>query len=285
MYASGVQSITSTVRAEVDWDMAFGLQTVGYEGGFDVGGDNPSAVDFAANVDPQAQQATLATIDEYLQAGGNLPVVFNAAGDAYAVAASTTFGINNVYDQNTPKLAAYQTVMSAPPIANNNSDLVPGVLTAANMSLYMSDSSGNLYADSGGGLYKNSGWLSWNIDVTFRRYLHHHQRYDRLPAAATFCCLTKSRSPAAVPAAMLWARITLSPGYYDFKIRSTSNTAFQVNRVTVALNSAPAAPTLNSANFSNGQISLTWSAVTGGHRLYHRLRECYGNLHPVRQRR
>ncbi len=80
-YASGVQVITSTVRTEVDWDMAYGLQTVGYEGGFDVGGDNPTAADFAANVDPQAEQATLATINEYLQAGGNLPVVFNAAGE------------------------------------------------------------------------------------------------------------------------------------------------------------------------------------------------------------
>src|SRR5262249_35562294 len=139
-------------------------QTVSYEGGFEVGGDNPSTTDYAANVDPQAQQATLDTINEYLQAGGNLPVVFNAAGGAYAVAASAT-GINNVYDQNTPKLAAYNAETSALPIANNNSDRAPGVLTPANMSVFYSSYYGN-YADAGGGLYQNSGWLSWNINVT-----------------------------------------------------------------------------------------------------------------------
>ena len=235
MYASGVQSITSTVQTEVDWDMAFGLQTVGYEGGFDVGGNNASATDYAANVDPQAQQATLDTINEYLQAGGNLPVVFNATGGVWAVAADTN-GINNVYDQNTPKLAAYNAVMNALPIPNNNSDLVPGVLTPANMTVYYSSYYGT-YADSGGGLYQNSGWLSWNINVAF-------------PGTYTFTAATTGaggsydllinevKIASGSSGANVVGSITLSPGYYDLKIRSTSNTQFQVNQVTVALNGA-----------------------------------------------
>lgn len=36
---SGDQSIASQTQTEVDWASAYGLQTTGYEGGFEVGGD------------------------------------------------------------------------------------------------------------------------------------------------------------------------------------------------------------------------------------------------------
>jgi PA14 domain/Dockerin type I domain len=250
MYASGVQSITSTVQTEVDWDMAFGLQTVGYEGGFDVGGNNASATDYVANVDPQAQQATLDTINEYLQAGGNLPVVFNATGGVWAVAADTN-GINNVYDQNTPKLAAYNAVMNALPIANNNSDLVPGVLTPANMTVYYTRYGGT-YADSGGGLYQNSGWLSWNIDVAFPGT--YTITTATTGAGGSYALLINEVQVASGSSGgNVVGSITLSPGHYDLKIRSTSNTAFQVDQVTVA---SPITVQGTQVNDGNAQRSM-----------------------------
>ena len=53
MYNSGSTDPSNTVAADALWAHAFGLRVVNYEGGFNIGGDNPTDLQKAANLDPQ----------------------------------------------------------------------------------------------------------------------------------------------------------------------------------------------------------------------------------------
>jgi hypothetical protein len=96
---SGDQSITSQTKAEVNWAAAYGLKTTGYEGGFEIGGDlsGNNLVAQAANLDPSVQQSTISTVDEYLSAGGSLPMVFTAVGEWWSLAMTAPYGNPNIY--------------------------------------------------------------------------------------------------------------------------------------------------------------------------------------------
>ncbi|MEA2757131.1 MAG: trimeric autotransporter adhesin [Aliidongia sp.] len=83
------------------WATAFGLHEMGYEGGFDVGGDHASALQLAANLDPAALAPAAAAIGEFFQNGGGYPFVFDAAGaTAYGLADPT------INEAATPKIQA-----------------------------------------------------------------------------------------------------------------------------------------------------------------------------------
>jgi hypothetical protein len=99
IYASG-ETVPST-EGDAIWALGFGLHEMGYEGGFEVGGDNPSALQLTANLDPSAATFETNAINKFFQLGGGMPYIFNAAG-------ATAYGIANptIADQNTPKMQA-----------------------------------------------------------------------------------------------------------------------------------------------------------------------------------
>ncbi|HEV2673897.1 MAG TPA: PA14 domain-containing protein [Aliidongia sp.] len=99
IYASGETS--PSTEGDAIWALGFGLHEMGYEGGFEVGGDYPSAVQLSANLDPNAQAFETTAINKFFQMGGGMPFVFNAAG-------ATAYGIANptIADQATPKMQA-----------------------------------------------------------------------------------------------------------------------------------------------------------------------------------
>ncbi len=108
---------------------------------------------------------------------------------------------------------------------------------------------------------QNTGWLSWNIDILVGG------TYTITSATSgnggAYVILVNEVNVASALRRQCLRLHRSSPGYYDIKIRSTSNAAFQVNQVLVALSGAPASPTLISAFFANVQSSLNWSAVPG----------------------
>jgi hypothetical protein len=112
MYNSGPGSPYNTVAADAQWAHAFGLHVVNYEGGFEIGGDNPTDLKAMANLDPRAQQFELQGIQQVFQAGSDLALVFNASGyNAYGLADP------NIYYQHTPKLQAISALTQQPPPA------------------------------------------------------------------------------------------------------------------------------------------------------------------------
>jgi hypothetical protein len=97
--ASGITNPSTATDAM--WAAPFGLHEMGYEGGFDVGGDFPSALRLAANVDPAATAPAAAAIGEFFRNGGGYPFVFDAAGaTAYGLASPT------INEAATPKIQA-----------------------------------------------------------------------------------------------------------------------------------------------------------------------------------
>jgi hypothetical protein len=99
IYASG--ETNPTTEDDSMWALGFGLHEMGYEGGFEVGGDNPTTLQLAADLDPNAQAFEATAIKKFFQNGGGTPFVFNAAG-------ATSYGVADptIADQNTPKMQA-----------------------------------------------------------------------------------------------------------------------------------------------------------------------------------
>ena len=117
IFNSGL-AVSGTVNADVQLAAQFGLQDVGYEGGFKLGDDSPTNLQILATVDPRAEQMTADTLNAFFAAGGALPVVYSASGAAhynYSVEQDAT-GATDIFNQNTPKMQAYtQAEQAFPP--------------------------------------------------------------------------------------------------------------------------------------------------------------------------
>ncbi|MDB5359066.1 MAG: Fibronectin type domain protein [Rhodospirillales bacterium] len=99
IFASGTN--TPATGSDTLWATAFGLKAMGYEGGFEVGGDTGTGAAIAANLDPGAEPLAVRALTQFFTLGGTMPFVFNAAGaSAYGVANPT------INEQNTPKMQA-----------------------------------------------------------------------------------------------------------------------------------------------------------------------------------
>ncbi|MDB5360389.1 MAG: Fibronectin type domain protein [Rhodospirillales bacterium] len=156
MYASG--ETTPSTEGDAIWAYGFGLHEMGYEGGFEVGGDNPYSLQLAANLDPGAQAAETTAIDKFFQLGGGTPFVFNAAGSsAYGVASPT------INDQATPKMQAVLQAISTQRPASAFAWPLP--IDAGNIPV--SFSMGVTPSGTATGTLANIGdYVSWTVSVT-----------------------------------------------------------------------------------------------------------------------
>ena len=119
IFASGTN--TPATGSDALWATAFGLKTMGYEGGFEVGGDTGTAAAVAANLDPGAEPLAARALTQFFTLGGTMPFVFNAAGaTAYGVADPT------INEQNTPKMQAILAMDDALKPAQTIAGHVPG---------------------------------------------------------------------------------------------------------------------------------------------------------------
>ena len=119
-------NISGDIESDVNLAQEYGLNDVGYEGGFDFNQNQSGYMDINgyrdmgyrgysssvpnvgmyANLDPRTEQLAIDTFDQFYAAGGTLAVVFESAGNinSWAVAAPYYF------DTNTPKLQAAASV-------------------------------------------------------------------------------------------------------------------------------------------------------------------------------
>jgi hypothetical protein len=121
--ASGITN--PSTETDALWATAFGLHEMGYEGGFLVGGDNPTALQLATNSMPTVIAPAAAAIGEFFRDGGGYPFVFDAAG-------ATSYGVANptINESATPKMAAIaQMAAAARPAQQFTTAHIPGTIS------------------------------------------------------------------------------------------------------------------------------------------------------------
>ncbi|MEI9987532.1 MAG: PA14 domain-containing protein [Aliidongia sp.] len=156
IYASG--ETTPSTEGDAIWALAFGLHEMGYEGGFEIGGDTPSTVQLTANLDPQAQPFGSTAIQSFFRLGGGMPFVFNAAG-------ATSYGVANptINEQQTPKMEAILQAISTP--ATPSGFAWPLPIDAGNIPVSFAMG----VTPSGtttGTLAKIGDYIGWSVSVT-----------------------------------------------------------------------------------------------------------------------
>jgi hypothetical protein len=123
IFASGTN--TPATGGDTLWGAAFGLKAMGYEGGFEVGGDDGTPNEVAANLDPGAEPLAAQALTQFFQLGGTSAYVFNAAG-------ATSYGVANptIADQNTPKMQAILALDDAVKPAQTIAGHIPNIFQA-----------------------------------------------------------------------------------------------------------------------------------------------------------
>jgi hypothetical protein len=267
--AGGTPSI-STVLSDVKVCQQYGLYDVGYEGGFDFNqnldgsndingyaelgqrgysGNDPN-VGEEANLDPRTAALAQATIDQFYQDGGTLPVEFESynSPNSWAIAAPTYF------NTSTPKQQAVDTVEQSPPPATTFASVtVPGTLTPSSLNQDYNDSAGSMQA---------GGWIDWNIDVpvtetyTFTATTTAGGTYRM--SISDITTLSTGTSGQTIDPTM-----TLYPGIYTVKMEDLSG-AFAVSQIQITEAGSPSvSPTLNTAVDGSQSAALSWTGVAG----------------------
>jgi hypothetical protein len=157
IYASGL-ILPTAVTTDAAWAQTFGLHEAGYEGGFEIGGDSPTALELSADLAAQAQGFERSGLIYFFAQGGGIGLIFDAAGaSAYGLADPT------VYDANTPKLSAVLGLMAGgAPVVTLGSP-VTGV---ASLPTTSADVAHDLYGPFGTTVYVGAGsWLNWTVYV------------------------------------------------------------------------------------------------------------------------
>ena len=220
IYGSG--ETNPSTEGDAIWALGFGLHEMGYEGGFEVGGDNASALQRAANLDPNAETFETNAITKFYQLGGGTPFVFNAAG-------ATAYGIANptINDQNTPKmqaiLAAIQTTRPASSFA------WPLPIDAGNIPV--SFSMGVTPSGTATGTMTNVGdYVSWSVNVE---------------TANNFIVTTDAATPSNLQIRIDGAPVgtgswtgALPVGLHGIMVRNLSNTGTTITKLIVTKTAA-----------------------------------------------
>jgi len=159
MYASGLVLPTG-VPVDAAFSHSFGLPEAGYEGGFEIGGDGPTPLQLAANLNTRAQKFEAAGLNDYFAKGGGLGMIFIVAGPySYGLANPT------VYNAATPKYAAVNALVAGPPPAVTLGHVVAGTTS---LSTRLADVASGLYYTTPGSVeYVSPGtWINWTVNVT-----------------------------------------------------------------------------------------------------------------------
>jgi len=143
-----------STEGDTIWAEAFGLHEMGYEGGFEVGGDTPSALQLLANKSAGAEGEETGAIERFFQLGGGYPFVFNAAGNtAYGIASPT------INELSTPKMAAILKAIAAPRPTQGFAFPIPGTVPLSfDMGVHPS-------GKTTGTLTHVGDYLAWTVSV------------------------------------------------------------------------------------------------------------------------
>ncbi|GGF46214.1 hypothetical protein GCM10011611_60860 [Aliidongia dinghuensis] len=162
IYASGLDpSLPGTTAADAAWTLAYGLQELGYEGGFYVGANNVSVTNSAAqtdlqnaaNLDPAASAFEAETIDLFFEKGGNLPLVFTTSGEQYGIVYPT------IHDQDTPKMRAILAAIDGGRPAATIGTPAPGTLPVSSAAVATGAT------QMQGALTKPGDFVGWSVNL------------------------------------------------------------------------------------------------------------------------
>ena len=126
MYNSGYDTskVPDKVVTDVTWGRSYGLvHDVAYEGGFQIGGDNPSTLQKQANLDSRAKQMEITTQTDFNQAGGDLLMYFNATSSNYGLTRPTSANLD------TPKMQAIDYLNQSTVADITNGTQLPSIIT------------------------------------------------------------------------------------------------------------------------------------------------------------
>jgi hypothetical protein len=205
---------TPSTEGDTIWAEAFGLHEMGYEGGYEDGGDTPSAIQLAANKAPGAEGAETTAIDRFFQLGGGYPFVFNAAGNtAYGIASPT------VNELSTPKLEAIIKAITTPRPTQNFAFPIPGnVPLSFDMGVHPS-------GKTTGTLTHVGDYLAWTVSVA---------------KPGTFTVTTNAATPANLTIIVdgkpvgkgTWTG-ALTTGLHGIRVRNLSATGTSLSQLLV----------------------------------------------------
>ena len=215
IYASG--ETTPSTEGDAIWALGFGLHEMGYEGGFEVGGDTPSSVQLAANTDPNAESFGSAAIAKFFQLGGGTPFIFNAAGaTAYGLASPT------IADQATPKMQAVLASIAGPRPASSFAWPLPIDAGAIPVSFSMGVTPSGTAT---GNLAHIGDYIAWSVDVA---------------ATGTYAITTDAANPSSVQIRLNGTTLgtgswtgTLTPGLHGIMARNTAASGVSLTKLLV----------------------------------------------------
>jgi hypothetical protein len=249
-------NIQATMDVEADWALAYGLQPLGYESGWALGGDDGGSwVQTEAKFGDPRTAAVQEQFMQYFAQSGSAVDVFGTYpqwpswSDYYAQQ-----GLLNVSEY--PIMQGIEEQESVLPAAPTNGVLAPAILKPPTAVIANNANQSNGRVSSAG------GFLDWNIIV---------------PQTGTYAiALTTTGTGANVEMLVdgqdlaaggsggnLTGDILLTKGIHSLKVQDLSATAFNVSQITVVEPGAPAAPTVTSAVDQNAAVALSWAAVAG----------------------
>jgi hypothetical protein len=209
IYASGLDlALPNTTAANANWALAFGLQELGYEGGFYVGANNVSVaasaaqtdLQNAANLDPMATPFETQSLNLFFQKGGGLPFVFTIDSEQYGMVYPT------IHEQNTPKMKGLLAAIAAPRPAAAIGVTAPGTLPVASAAVATGATQFQ------GALVNPGDFVGWTVN---------------LPAAGSYTVTTDGQSAnqlilidGALVGTTSWSG-PLTQGLHGIRIRAT----------------------------------------------------------------
>ncbi len=249
-YAQGINS-------EMSFAQSYGLNGFAYESGISLGGDNfANQIEYYVKhtqgvLGPQMSQKVEQWLDIVSRAG----VKTNTLGTYESWDGGLPY---NKIDQD-PLIVGFDTYNGSQlPAEASNGTIVPNNLT-----------SGNETWDSGNGtnLPSAPSWASWNIIVG---------QYNTFSVAVNSSSNSSVRAlvdgtPVTLDGTGKVSGLALTKGLHTIRIQDTGSSSVTISSVAVSTTKGPAgAPVLSPAVDGDGQVSLSWSAVSGatGYRVY-----------------
>jgi hypothetical protein len=258
----GLSNLQAIMNVEVDWALAYGLQTLSYEGGWSLGGDDDGSwvQNEAKYGDPRAATVQEEFMQDFAEAGSAVNVMgtysqWPSWSDYYAQQ-----GLLNI--SQYPIIQGMEAEEDVLPAGPTNGIQVPAALTPATAFI------ANNANQSNGQVYGAGSFLDWNI-IAPQTGTYAISLTTTGIGASVELLVDGQNLIASASGGVLSGDITLTKGLHSVKVQDLSATGFDVSQIIVAepgvsgAPGAPAAPSLTSAVAQDGAVALSWTAVSG----------------------
>ncbi len=246
------------INTEVSWAKSYGLETLTYEGGWSLGGDDGgSPLQTAVKYnDARAADAQSRSLDMFSRAGGEVTVLGTYAQWPSWADFTANQGLLDI--SRYPITQGIDQSFDSLPPAPTNGHLIPSALSFGNSTT--SSGAGS------GGISQPGGWISWNIIVprtgTYTLTLNTRGAGGSAELSVDGSHLLITKSPLAEIDSLAGTTM-LTAGLHTVRIRGLSPNGFQIVSMIASMPDAPASPYLNDITQSGSSFNLSWTNVSG----------------------